>query len=59
MGNVINKNMQQSEIKQILNDNGIETPKGWDIVLWMLFNTYKTDTAEVIGYGERAELVFK
>ena len=59
MGDIINKNMTIKEIKEILNDNGIETLYGWEIVLMSLFNTYNTDTAEIIGYGRNAEFEFK
>lgn len=59
MGVIISKTMKIKEIKQILHDNGIETPRGWQIVLIALFNAHNTDTAEIIGYGENAEFVFK
>lgn len=59
MGDIINKNMPIKEIEKILNDNGVETPYGWQIVLMMLFNTYNADTAEIIGFGRNAEFEFK
>lgn len=59
MGDIVNKNMKIGEMKRILNNNGIETPYGWQIVLWGLFNTYKTDEAEILGYGRSAEFSFK
>lgn len=59
MASTINKNMKISEIKQILNDNGIDTPFGWHIVLWGLFNAHNTDTADIVGYGRTAEFVFR
>ena len=58
MSNVINKNMKIGEIRQILKDNGIETPYGWQIMLMLLFNTYNADTAEIVGYGRNAEFKF-
>lgn len=59
MAKVINRHMKMSEIKEILNDNGIETPYGWQIVLYMLFNTYDTDELEIVGYGSSAEFCCK
>lgn len=59
MGVIISKTMKIGEIKQILNDNGIETPRGWQMVLIGLFNLHNTDTAEIIGSGRNAEFVFK
>lgn len=59
MATTINRNMKIRELKQILNDNGIDTPFGWEIVLFGLFAEYNTDTAEIIGFGSNAKFSFK
>lgn len=59
MESTISLHMSVKELDNILfNKHGIDKPYGWQIVLWMLFNTYKTDTAKVVGFGHQAKLVF-
>lgn len=59
MESTINIHMSVREIENILFiKHGIYKPYGWQIALWMLFNTYNTDTAKVVGFGSGAQFVF-
>lgn len=53
MVDTLTKTMTVAEIKEILHDNCIATPYGWEIVLTMLFK--QCDYIEIHGYGEKAE----
>ena len=55
MNSVISKKMKVSEIKEILKSHGIETAYGWEIMLYMIFNTYEAEELIVEGFGENAE----
>ena len=57
MKTVISKNMKIGEIKEILKTHGVDTRVyGWEIVLYMIFNTYKTDELIIEGFGRNAEI---
>lgn len=59
MENIISRHMTLREIKAVLADCGLtELPLHWETALWLLFNTYEADEAEVIGFGALAELKF-
>lgn len=53
MVDILTKTMPVAEIKEILHDNCIATPYGWEIVLTMLFK--QCDYIEIHGYGENAK----
>lgn len=59
MESTISIHMSVKELEDILfNQHGIYKAHGWQIVLWMIFNTYKATEARVVGYGLQARLVF-
>lgn len=55
MKSVISKQMTVSEIKEILNNHGIETARGWGILLYFEFKRYEAEELVVEGFGENAE----
>ena len=56
MQSVINRNMKIEELKSILKAHGVETAYGWQIILWMIFNTFETDELIIEGFGENAQI---
>lgn len=54
----ISRFMKINEIAAVLCRNGIELPLHWETALWLLFNTYNADEAEIIGFGTTAEFKF-
>lgn len=56
MQSVINRNMKISEIRDILEAHGIERAYGWEIMLYLIFNTYKTNELTIEGFGRNAEI---
>lgn len=59
MESKISIHMSMKDLESILfNQHGIYKAYGWQIVLWMLFNTHKASEAKVVGFGQQARLVF-
>lgn len=56
MQSIINRNMKVEELKNILKTHNIETAYGWEIMLWMIFNTLETDELIVEGFGSNAQI---
>lgn len=56
MQSVINRYMKISEIRDILAAHGVETALGWELMLYLVFNTYKTDELIIEGFGRNAEI---
>ena len=54
MADIISRHMKIKDIEAILHKHGmLHPPLGWHLSLWLLFNTYEADEAEVVGYGEQ------
>lgn len=53
MADTITKEMTVSEIKELLHDNCIATPYGWEIVLGMLLE--QCDYIKIAGFGASAK----
>ena len=56
MKSVISKKMKVPELKEILKLHGIDTAYGWEIMLYLIFNTYKADELIIEGFGRNAEI---
>ena len=56
INSVINIHMKTDELRDILKAHGVDTAYGWEIMLWMIFNTYKTDELIIEGFGRNAEI---
>ena len=56
MKSVINKHMKVDELESIIKIHAVETAYGWQIVLWMLFNTFETDELVIEGFGRNAQI---
>lgn len=59
MEDIISRYMKINDIKSVLAAHGvINLPLHWETALWLLFNTYEADEAEVVGYGSTAGFKF-
>ena len=57
MESVISNRMKIDEIREILKTHGVDTSVyGWEIMLYMIFNTYKTNELIIEGFGSNAEI---
>lgn len=56
MQSVINRNMKISELRDILKVHGVDRAYGWELMLWLIFNTYQTDELIIEGFGINAEI---
>lgn len=54
----ISRFMKIKDIRAVLDRNGIDLPLHWETALWLLFNTYNADEAEIVGFGASAEFKF-
>lgn len=56
MQSTINRNIKVPEIKETLRAHNIETGHGWEVMLYLLFNTYETEELTIEGFGQDAKI---
>lgn len=56
MKSVISKHMKIAELREIIKLHGVDTAYGWEIMLYLIFNTYEVDELIIEGFGRNAEI---
>ena len=54
----ISKSMSIGEIREAFRVCGYPLGRGWEIVLYMLFNQHNAEEADLVGYGHNLEIHF-
>lgn len=59
MPDIIRRDMKMSEIENVLEKHGVRIPPFGELVLLGLFVSNNANEAEIVGYGDHAEFIFK